>query len=101
MPRVCRFKLRTSQANGSNSCARSVQILALGIIANVDTKISVLEFNEVQAAARTLNLDIVPLEIRRAEEITPAFDALKGRAQALYVALDPITSANRVRIKHL
>jgi putative tryptophan/tyrosine transport system substrate-binding protein len=73
----------------------------LAIIANVDSNIAVLELNEVQAAARTLNLDIVPLEIRRAEEITPAFDALKGRAQALYVALDPIMNAHRVRISTL
>jgi len=73
----------------------------LAIIANIDSNIAVLELNEVQAAARTLNLDIAPLEIRRAEEIAPAFDALKGQAQALYVALDPITSAHRVRINIL
>jgi putative ABC transport system substrate-binding protein len=73
----------------------------LAIIANVASNIAVLEVNEVQAAARTLNLDIVPLEIRRAEEIVPAFDVLKGRAEALYVALDTITSAHRVRINTL
>src|SRR5262245_40044879 len=73
----------------------------LAIMANVDFANAVLEMNEVQAAARTLNLDIVPLEIRRAEEITPAFDVLKGRAEALYVALDPILSAHRVRINTL
>jgi putative ABC transport system substrate-binding protein len=73
----------------------------LAIMANVDFANAVLEMNEVQVAARTLNLDIVPLEIRRMEEITPAFDVLKGRAEALYVALDPILSAHRVRINTL
>jgi putative ABC transport system substrate-binding protein len=73
----------------------------LAILANVDIANAVLEMNEVQAAARTLNLEIVPLEIRRAEEITPAFDVLKGRAEALYVSLDPILSAHRVRINTL
>jgi len=53
---------------------------------------------EVQAAARALSLEVIPLEIRQAEHITSAFDTLKGRAEALYVALDPIMSAHRVRI---
>src|SRR5262245_34994824 len=70
----------------------------LAILANVDSANAVLEMNEVQAAARALNLDILPLEIRRAEEIAPAFDVLKGRAQALYVSLDPVMNAHRVRI---
>ena len=59
------------------------------------------ELNEVQAAARKLNLDVVSLEIRRAEEIARAFDGLKGRAEALYVSLDPVMNAHRVRINIL
>ena len=47
---------------------------------------------EVQAAARTLGLEVVPLEIRRAEDIAPAFEALKGRADALYVCGDPLVN---------
>jgi putative tryptophan/tyrosine transport system substrate-binding protein len=41
------------------------------------------------------------LEIRRAEDIAPAFEALKGRAGALYVCSDPLTTTNRVRINTL
>ena len=67
----------------------------------VDSTNAVLEMVEVQKAARTLNLDIVPLEIRRAEEIAPAFDRVKGRTEALYVSLDPLTSVHRVRINIL
>ena len=32
---------------------------------------------------RTLGIEVVPLEIQRTEDITPAFDAVKDRAQAL------------------
>ena len=57
----------------------------LAIMANVGNPAAVLEMREVQAAARTLGLEVVTLEIRRAEDIAPAFEALKGRAEALYV----------------
>ena len=53
---------------------------------------------DVLTTARTLGLDVVALEIRRAEDIAPAFDALKGRADALYVCNDPLVNTNRVRI---
>jgi putative ABC transport system substrate-binding protein len=53
---------------------------------------------EVQAAARTLGLEVVTVEIRRAEDIAPAFEALKGRAEALYVVTDALVSTNRIRI---
>jgi putative ABC transport system substrate-binding protein len=56
---------------------------------------------EVQAAARTLGLEVVTVEIRRTEDITPAFEALKGRADALYVCTEPLVSTNRIRINTL
>jgi putative tryptophan/tyrosine transport system substrate-binding protein len=62
---------------------------------------SALEMGEVQAAARTLSLEIAPFEIPRAEDIAPAFEALKGRAEALYVSFDLLTLVNRVRINTL
>jgi putative ABC transport system substrate-binding protein len=71
----------------------------LAIMANIGSASA--ELNEVQAAARKLNLDVVSLEIRRAEEIARAFDGLKGRAEALYVSLDPVMTAHRVRINIL
>ena len=57
----------------------------LVIMAYVGNHGAVLEMAEVQAAARSLGLDVVTLEIRRAEDIAPAFEAFKGRADALYV----------------
>ena len=62
---------------------------------------AVLEMREVQAAARTLGLDVITLEIRRAEDIAPAFETLKGRADALYVCGDPLVITNRIRINTL
>ena len=38
------------------------------------------------------------LEIRRTEDIAPAFEALKGQAEALYLVIDGFVTANRTRI---
>jgi ABC-type uncharacterized transport system substrate-binding protein len=73
----------------------------LAIMANIGYSAAVLEMGEVQAMARTLGLGVATLEIRRAEEIAPAFEALKGRAEALYVVADPLVTANRIRINTL
>ena len=73
----------------------------LAILANVGNPAAVLEMGEVQAAARTLGLEVATLEIRRAEDIAPAFEALKGRADALYVCADPLVNTNRIRINTL
>src|SRR5205085_3205428 len=49
----------------------------LAIMANVGNPASVLEMGEAQATARTLGLEIIRSEIRRADDIASAFDALK------------------------
>ena len=73
----------------------------LAILTNVGYPSSVLETGEVQAAARTLGLEVVVLDIRRAEDIAPAFKALKDRAEALYLTADPLLNTNRIRINTL
>src|SRR5262245_36668658 len=73
----------------------------LAILVNVGNPVSLLELGEVQAAARTLGLEFHTLEIRRAEDIAPAFKALEGRAQALYVSPDALVITNRARIQTL
>ena len=70
----------------------------LAIMVNVGNNASVLETREVQAIAGALALDATTLEIRRAEDIAPAIEALKGRTDALYAGGDPFINANRVRI---
>ncbi len=73
----------------------------LAIMGNVGSPAIALEMGEVQATARALGLEVATSEIRRAEDIAPAFEALKGRAEALYVAVEPLVSANRIRINTL
>ena len=70
----------------------------LAIMLNVGYPSAVLEMGEVQAAARALGIEVAPLEIRRAEDIAPAFDVHKAQADALYVVVDTLVSANRTRI---
>src|SRR5262249_31357921 len=57
-----------------------------------------LEIGELQATARTLGLEVTIFEIRRAEDIAPAFEALRNQADALYVVVDALVTANRTRI---
>src|SRR5215831_17382619 len=73
----------------------------LAIIANVDNPATVLTMREVQVTAPTLGLDVTRLEIHRGEDIAPSFESLKGRADALFVAPDPLVNTNRVRINTL
>jgi putative tryptophan/tyrosine transport system substrate-binding protein len=70
----------------------------LAIIVNVENSASVREMREVSAAASTLGLQVDTREIRRAEDIAPAFAALKVQADALYVVADALATANRTRI---
>jgi putative ABC transport system substrate-binding protein len=73
----------------------------LAIIGNVGSASSVLEIAEAQAAARKLGLDADVLEIRRAEDIAPAFGTLRSGVQALYVCPDPLVNANHAHINTL
>jgi putative ABC transport system substrate-binding protein len=73
----------------------------LAIMANVNSPNTMLEVGEVQATARSLGLDATVVEVRRAEDIAPAFEAIKGRVDAVYIAPDPLVLSNRVRINAL
>jgi putative ABC transport system substrate-binding protein len=70
----------------------------LAILANVGYPEPVLETREVQTAAGKLGFEVTLLEIRRAEEIAPAFESLNAQADALYVVVDALVAANRTRI---
>jgi len=73
----------------------------LAIMAHVDNPASVLEMGEAQEAARKLGLEVTTSEIRRAEDIASAFEALKGLADALYLCPDLLMLTNRTRINIL
>jgi putative tryptophan/tyrosine transport system substrate-binding protein len=73
----------------------------LAILANPDNSAAALERDEVQATARTLGLEAAVFEIRRAEDIAPAFEAMRGRADALFVCIDGLVNTNRIGINTL
>jgi putative ABC transport system substrate-binding protein len=75
-----------------------VGLRRLAIIGNGDNPAVVLEMGDVQSTAHKLGLDAATSEIRRAEDIAPAIEAFKGRADALYVASDTLMNTNRARI---
>jgi putative ABC transport system substrate-binding protein len=73
----------------------------LAIMANAGNPGNLLEMGEARTAAQTLGLEIVTREIRRAGEIAPAFEALKGAAEALYICAAAVFTNNRIRIQTL
>ena len=94
---------------GTDTAGKRVELLRdvipslrrLAIMANVDNSAVVLEMRQAQAVARTLGLEVTTLEIRGAEDIVPALEALKSRPDALYICPDPLTNTHRVRINTL
>jgi ABC-type uncharacterized transport system substrate-binding protein len=73
----------------------------LAILANVGNDAVVLEMRDAQAAARTLGYEVATLEIRRSEDIAPAFETLRDRADAIYIVIDALVVINRVSINTL
>jgi putative tryptophan/tyrosine transport system substrate-binding protein len=70
----------------------------VALLGNVGSPNVVLEMNAVQAAAVKLGVEIIKLEIQKAEEIDAAIESVRGRADALYVCTDPLMTVNQVRI---
>jgi putative tryptophan/tyrosine transport system substrate-binding protein len=73
----------------------------LAIMYDAGYPATVREMGEVTSAARPLSLEVAPHGIRRAEDIAPAFDALKPQADVLYVAVDHLVLANIAQIAAL
>jgi len=77
----------------------------LAVLADVGIAQSVIETDEVVAAARPLGIEVARLEIRRAADIAPVLGALKvgtdGGADALYVCTGPLVNSNRTLINGL
>ena len=68
---------------------------------NVGYAAALLEIGTAQAAARKLGIDVDVFEIRRAEDIAPAFGTLKSGAQALYLCGDALLNANQAHLNTL
>src|SRR5262249_14422834 len=74
------------------------QLRRLAVMFNADNTQPVLEMGETQAEARRLGLEITPIAIRRADDNALAFQDLRTKTDAVYVAVDQLIVANRARI---
>ena len=92
-------KIGHGVAKGCFPAAVVPNIRRLAIMADATFAQTMLEMNTVQALARKFGIDSIPLEIRRTEDIEPAFARLKSeQADALYVVINELLNANRLLI---
>jgi len=71
----------------------------LAIMADATFSQAILEMNTVQELAGKFGIATVPLEIRKTEDIQPAFaKASAEKADALYVVINELLNANRLLI---
>jgi len=77
------------------------KLARLAVMANSGAPDAMLEMREVVATARNLGLDVTPIEVKQADEIFSSIEALKDRADALYMASDPLVFSNRIKINAL
>jgi putative ABC transport system substrate-binding protein len=73
----------------------------LAVLADTDNPFVKLDVSQLRQAGAGLGIEVATFEMRRSEDIDPAFEALKGLAQALYVPPTPVALVNRVRINTL
>jgi putative ABC transport system substrate-binding protein len=73
----------------------------LAFLADAGNPNTAVEADELQAAARTIGLEVSISKIRRGEDIASAIEALKDRADALYAQSTPLINTNRLRINTL
>jgi ABC-type uncharacterized transport system substrate-binding protein len=73
----------------------------LAMMGNANYAAAVVEMSEVEAAGRTLGFKVDRFEIRRGEDIAPAFDSFKNDSQALYLCADALINAQHNRINIL
>ena len=73
----------------------------LAVLANGHSPTAILNVGEVQAAAPKLGLEVNTLDVKRADDIAPAIDQIKGRTQAIYVVGDPLFFDNQIQVNTL
>jgi putative ABC transport system substrate-binding protein len=73
----------------------------LAILFRVVEKRANLELDAARATARTFSLDTIDAGIRSGDDIAPVIESLKGRADAIYVCLDPTVFTNATLINTL
>jgi putative ABC transport system substrate-binding protein len=79
-------------------CEVMPRLRRLAIMADAGYAEPMLEAENVRTTARARGLEAARQEIWRSEDIAPAFTALNGKVEALYVVSDALIAANRARI---
>jgi putative ABC transport system substrate-binding protein len=71
----------------------------LAIVTGAGNPYAAVATEEIKASAPKLGLiDVFISELRRAEDVAPAIEALKGKVDAIYVVADPFMTTHRMRI---
>jgi putative tryptophan/tyrosine transport system substrate-binding protein len=73
----------------------------LAIMADLNASAVAREVSEAAQATRRLGVTVTTIEIQRAEDIAPAFEALKGHVEALYICSGPLFDTHRTRINEM
>lgn len=74
----------------------------VAVLWNPNYSINKLELEEASRAAKTLDLTLLPIEIRTPEDLDGAFDAVaRDKADALFLISSSVTFPNRARIAKL
>jgi putative ABC transport system substrate-binding protein len=74
------------------------QLRRLGILADAGYAEPMLEADRVKSMAQASGLEAARIGVWRDEDIAPAFESLRNKADALYVVSDALMAANRTRI---
>jgi putative tryptophan/tyrosine transport system substrate-binding protein len=74
------------------------EVRRLAIMVDAGYAEPVLEADNVKTTARALGLEAARLEVRQPQDIAPAFESIKGKADALYAVSNAPIAANRARI---
>jgi len=70
----------------------------IALMGNVSYPGTASELGQVEAVCHQLGLNVIRREIRSAEDISGAFENLKGEVDAIYVAVEPLAISRRDEI---
>ena len=73
----------------------------LAILFNAGNPLTRPELEVAEKTAQALGFTTMRAEIRSSGDVQPAIEALAGKADALYVCIDPLVNTNNVRINGL
>jgi putative ABC transport system substrate-binding protein len=71
------------------------KLARIGVMLNMGNPVIPAQWSEIESTARSLGIEPQLLDVRRPEDVRPAFEtAVKRRADALFVGVDGVTQGN-------